>query len=192
MDMARKLNQNIRKTGIGFCPWITEHTFQKNVTFLNCPITSDFSERKKMTKRLSRAALFKIVNYLNQNWEMLKQEKLSKSVLEQKIRNETETEVKFENIVRICRDMERDVGDICLKRQRNGLDGAGTGHATDRIRLLASQVSALVTELQRCYSLLGEEFNINGHINPPLIRAIVGGKSLKVYKEETKETVSSK
>jgi hypothetical protein len=57
---------------------------------------------------------------------------------------------------------------------------------------MASQVSALVTELQRCYSLLGEEFNINGHINPPLIRAIVGGKSLKVYKEETKETVSSK
>jgi hypothetical protein len=145
--------------------------------------------KKKMVKRLNRAELFKIVNYLTQNWEMLKQEKLPKSTLEQKIRQETETEATFDNILRICRDMQRDIYEICIKRKRNGINGSGTGHSSDRVRLLASQVSALVSELQRCYSLLGEEFNINGHIDQKMIGAIVGGKNLNAYRQESKEVV---
>ena len=77
--------------------------------------------------------------------------------------------------------------EIVSVRKRNVV-----GHGTDRIRLLAGQVSALVSELQRCYDLLGEKFNVNGHVNQNVIRSIVGGKNLQVYREPNQPLVKSK
>ena len=141
----------------------------------------------KMRKRLSRNELFKIVNYLNENWELLKTEKFARHALLEKIGAAAETEITWEVFARICKDLNKNPAEIVSVRKRNVV-----GHGTDRIRLLAGQVSALVSELQRCYDLLGEKFNVNGHVNQNVIRSIVGGKNLQVYREPNQPLVKSK
>jgi hypothetical protein len=138
-----------------------------------------------MKKRLNRIELFKIVNYLNSNWEMLQKEQFPQTILEQKIQQETQVDVKYEIVGRICKDLGKDILEITGKSRRRSV----SGHSSDRVRLLASQVAALVAELQRCYKLLGEEFDPSGNINPAVIRSIVGGKNLSSYRAEKEAVV---
>lgn len=131
-----------------------------------------------MRKRLMRVDLFKVVNYLNANWEILKKEQFTREVLEEKLKQETGLEIEFGYIKKICKDLNKDIAEITSVRSRSV-----SGHKTDRVRLLASQVAALTVELQRCYSLLGEKFNPDGSINVVAIRKIVGGKSLTPFQD---------
>lgn len=131
-----------------------------------------------MRKRLMRVELFKVVNYLNANWEILKKEQFTREVLEEKLKQETGLEIEFGYIKKICKDLNKDIAEITSVRSRSI-----SGHKTDRVRLLASQVAALTVELQRCYSLLGEKFNPDGSINVVAIRKIVGGKSLTSFQD---------